>query len=139
MSSEKSLTRQRVPFKALKKFASSSWRQPKFLTTQQAHANFELRHVCKRNLSIFHILILISCTNSVIVNALDFQTATTVLSILGKALVCIAFSVVYVHSSELFPTEVRNVALGTASMCARISSLAAPYVGAPLVNSHLLL
>ena len=68
------------------------------------------------------------------VNELGFQTATTVLSLLGKALVCIAFAVVYVHSSELFPTEVRNVGLGTASMCARISSLAASYVGGPLVN-----
>ena len=68
-------------------------------------------------------------------NALDFHIATTVLSILGKALVCIAFSVVYVHSSELFPTEVRNVGLGTASMCARISSLTASYVGGPLVHT----
>ena len=66
--------------------------------------------------------------------AVDLQTATTVLSILGKALVCISFAVVYVHSSEMFPTEVRNVGLGTASMCARISSLAASYVGGPLVN-----
>ena len=65
----------------------------------------------------------------------DFQTTTTVLSILGKAFVCIAFSVVYVHSSELFPTEVRNVGLGTASMCARISSLASSYVGGPLVGN----
>jgi len=66
--------------------------------------------------------------------AVDLQTATTVLSILGKALVCISFAVVYVHSSEMFPTEVRNVGLGTASMCARISSLAASYVGGPLVG-----
>jgi len=64
----------------------------------------------------------------------DFEAATTTLSILGKALVCIAFSVVYVHSSELFPTEVRNVGVGTASMCARVSSLAASFVGGPLVN-----
>ena len=69
--------------------------------------------------------------------AVDLQTATTVLSILGKALVCISFAVVYVHSSEMFPTEVRNVGLGTASMCARISSLAASYVGGPLVGLNL--
>ena len=66
-------------------------------------------------------------------NATEFHAVTTALSIVGKALVSIAFSVVYVHSSELFPTEVRNVGVGTASMCARISSMAASYLGGPLV------
>ena len=64
----------------------------------------------------------------------DFRTATTVFSILGKAMVCIIFTVVYVHSSELFPTEVRNVGVGTASMCARVGSMVAPYLGRRLVR-----
>jgi hypothetical protein len=32
------------------------------------------------------------------------------------------------------PTEVRNIGIGTASMCARISGMVAPFVGGPLVR-----
>ena len=53
---------------------------------------------------------------------------------LGKLFISITFAVVYVHASELIPTEVRNVGVGSASMCARISSMAAAYVGGPLVS-----
>jgi len=58
---------------------------------------------------------------------------------LGKLFISVTFSCVYVHSSELFPTEVRSVGVGTASMCARISSMAAAYVGGPLVSRFVLL
>jgi len=53
---------------------------------------------------------------------------------LGKMFISVTFSCIYVYSSELFPTEVRNVGLGTASMCARVSSMASAYVGGPLVS-----
>jgi len=53
---------------------------------------------------------------------------------LGKLCISITFAVVYVHASELFPTDVRNVGVGSASMCARVSSMAAAYVGGPLVS-----
>jgi len=53
---------------------------------------------------------------------------------LGKLFISVTFSCIYVHASELFPTEVRNVGVGSASTCARISSMAAAYVGGPLVS-----
>jgi len=53
---------------------------------------------------------------------------------LGKTLVCITYSVLYVFANELFPTEVRNVGVGTASMSARLSSMSASFVGGPLVS-----
>jgi len=53
---------------------------------------------------------------------------------LGKLCISITFAVIYVHASELFPTDVRNVGVGSASMCARVSSMAAAYVGGPLVS-----
>jgi len=62
--------------------------------------------------------------------------AATALSIVGKALISISFAVVYIHASELFPTEIRNVGIGTASMCARISSMTASYAGKPLVRGY---
>jgi OCT family organic cation transporter-like MFS transporter 4/5 len=64
-----------------------------------------------------------------------YVKATVVLAMFGKAFICIAYSVVYVYASEIFPTEVRNIGVGTASMFARISSMAAHYVGGPLAIS----
>ncbi len=40
-----------------------------------------------------------------------------------------AFTDIYIYTSEVVPTEVRNIGMGTASFCARISGMAAPYVG----------
>jgi len=62
--------------------------------------------------------------------------ATVVFALLGKTLICITYSVLYVFANELFPTEVRNVGVGTASMSARLSSMAASYAGGPLVSSR---
>ena len=64
----------------------------------------------------------------------DYHAATVTFSMLGKLFISVTFSCVYVYSSELFPTEVRNVGVGTASTFARISSMAAAYVGGPLVS-----
>jgi len=65
---------------------------------------------------------------------LDYHTETVVCAILGKSLVCITYSVLYVFANELFPTEIRNVGVGTASMCAQLSSMSASFVGGPLVS-----
>jgi len=64
----------------------------------------------------------------------EYNVATVTFAMLGKLFISITFAAVYVHASELFPTEVRNVGVGSASMCARISSMAAAYVGGPLVS-----
>ena len=46
------------------------------------------------------------------------------------------FEVIYILSSELFPTVVRNVGMGTSSACARAGSMLAPYI-AQLVRTFL--
>ena len=38
------------------------------------------------------------------------------------------FEVIYILSTELFPTVVRNVGLGTSSACARAGSMVSPYI-----------
>ena len=69
------------------------------------------------------------------VGVTEYATIATVFALCGKAFISVAFAVVYVYASEIFPTEVRNAGLGTASMCARISSIVAAYVGGPLVST----
>lgn len=53
----------------------------------------------------------------------------------AKGFVTVGFSSIYVYTSELFPTEVRNVGVGSASMCARVGGMIAPYMGPSLVSS----
>ncbi|XP_031550369.1 solute carrier family 22 member 15-like, partial [Actinia tenebrosa] len=48
--------------------------------------------------------------------------------VLGKIFITIAYNIVYVYSAELFPTVVRNTAMGTSSSAARIGSACAPYI-----------
>ena len=38
------------------------------------------------------------------------------------------FFKVYIFSAELFPTVVRNVGMGTSSLCARIGGIICPYI-----------
>lgn len=54
------------------------------------------------------------------------------LGILGMG---IAFPTAYLYSGELFPTVVRNVGVGSGSMCARIGSMIAPFI-ASLVRTY---
>ena len=47
------------------------------------------------------------------------------LAVLGMS---ITFPALYLYSGELLPTVVRNAGLGASSMCARLGSMAAPFV-----------
>uniref|UniRef100_A0A672I760 Solute carrier family 22 member 4-like n=1 Tax=Salarias fasciatus TaxID=181472 RepID=A0A672I760_SALFA len=50
------------------------------------------------------------------------------LEMLGKFGITAAFCVVYAVSSEIFPTVIRNTAMGCCSMAARIGTIIAPFV-----------
>ncbi|XP_059208235.1 organic cation/carnitine transporter 2-like [Centropristis striata] len=49
------------------------------------------------------------------------------LEMMGKFAVTTAFAIVYAYTAELYPTVVRNTAVGTCSMASRIGSIIAPY------------
>uniref|UniRef100_A0A1Y1JSF9 Major facilitator superfamily (MFS) profile domain-containing protein n=2 Tax=Photinus pyralis TaxID=7054 RepID=A0A1Y1JSF9_PHOPY len=56
-------------------------------------------------------------------------TTRTLLVMLGKLTISSSFSIVYNYSAELFPTAVRNTALGLGAMSARLSGTATPLIG----------
>lgn len=55
-------------------------------------------------------------------------TGSVVCASVGVVSSFIVFVVVYLYCSELFPTVVRNAALGVTSMMARVGSMVAPFV-----------
>jgi hypothetical protein len=59
----------------------------------------------------------------------------TAMSLIGKCFVSMCYATVHLFSAELLPTEVRSAGLGFASVCARVSGMAAPFITGPLVLS----
>lgn len=53
---------------------------------------------------------------------------SVVFACLGMMLSFLAFIIIYLYCTEMFPTVVRNAALGFSSMMARVGSMIAPFV-----------
>lgn len=49
-------------------------------------------------------------------------------TMLGKMSITASYGTIYLFSAEQFPTVIRNVALGAASMSARVGGVSAPYL-----------
>lgn len=64
----------------------------------------------------------------------DMTWAIVLLFLCGKLGVTAAFGVVYVHTSEMFPTIIRSGGVGSASTIARVGALLAPFV--PLLSIY---
>ena len=61
-------------------------------------------------------------------DVLEMENAKRVLAIIGKFGVTGTFACIYIHTSELFPTEVRGIGVGFASAGGRIGGIFAPLV-----------
>ncbi|GFQ75732.1 organic cation transporter protein, partial [Trichonephila clavata] len=58
----------------------------------------------------------------------DMPWLSTTLGLIGRFCVTGSFRLLYIYTTEIFPTDVRNVTLGSCSMCARIGSILAPFI-----------
>lgn len=56
------------------------------------------------------------------------SSASTGIVMIGKLCIAGSFAVIYNYSAELFPTVIRNSALGLGSMCARLSGALTPLI-----------
>lgn len=64
----------------------------------------------------------------VAVNMTKGSTLTTTIVMMGKLFIAGSFAVIYNYSAELFPTVIRNSAMGLGSMCARLSGALTPLI-----------
>ncbi|XP_071525816.1 solute carrier family 22 member 15-like isoform X2 [Panulirus ornatus] len=53
---------------------------------------------------------------------------TSSLALLGKLSISASFSVCYIHSTEIFPTPIRNSGMGIVSVAARLGGMVAPFI-----------
>eukprot|EP00095_Tigriopus_kingsejongensis_P012121 maker-scaffold97_size377342-snap-gene-2.15 protein:Tk12121 transcript:maker-scaffold97_size377342-snap-gene-2.15-mRNA-1 annotation:"hypothetical protein LOTGIDRAFT_108526" len=77
----------------------------------------------KPTVAFFLLLAGISCVAS---GFSQITWLTTTLTLIGKFGGSAAFALVYLYTAELYPTSLRNTAIGTSSMMARLGSLCAP-------------
>ncbi|XP_015688004.1 solute carrier family 22 member 13-like [Protobothrops mucrosquamatus] len=66
----------------------------------------------------------------------EFRIIVTVLAVIGKSAMAASFSTTYLFSAEIFPTVVRQFALGLCSTSARVAGILAPLLGM-LARYHL--
>ena len=64
----------------------------------------------------------------------DMEGLLTALSTIGKGCITFALTCAYFYTSEMFPTPVRHISLGTSSTVARVGSMLSPFLGSALVS-----
>lgn len=92
---------------------------------------FLISHVSRLKILIGgHLLTGVSL---LLITVVPGATAKFCLANLGIVGVTITFPMVYLYSSEVYPTVVRNIGVGLGSVCARIGSMIAPFIATMVI------
>jgi len=68
------------------------------------------------------------CFSAFIGDLLQLSMLKIVSAFVGKLGASAAFGVAYIYASELFPTPMRGIGVGTASACGRIGGVLSPFI-----------
>ena len=68
------------------------------------------------------------CVSALIGDILKLKAVKIVSAFIGKLGASAAFGVAYIYASELFPTPMRGIGVGTASACGRIGGVLSPFI-----------
>ncbi|CAG2100135.1 unnamed protein product [Medioppia subpectinata] len=87
-----------------------------------------LRYIGRRKLyAIFMIITGASCV--AVIAADQSSWLRVLLALVGKYGISSSWNVIQIHGSEIYPTVVRNIAVGVASVVGRVGSISAPFMG----------
>ncbi|KAK7096861.1 organic cation transporter protein-like isoform X2 [Littorina saxatilis] len=81
--------------------------------------------------AVWYLVAGVACTATlfpVLFASQDKQWISVMLALIGKFGIAGAFAVIWIFASELFPTVMRNSAMGASSVCGRIGGIIAPYI-----------
>ncbi|XP_030828376.1 organic cation transporter protein-like [Strongylocentrotus purpuratus] len=80
-----------------------------------------------RRLSLFFCLMLggVACLSTAFIPT---GVALTTVSMIGKFGIAGSFAIIYLYTVELYPTNIRGVAMGNCSMFSRVATISAPLV-----------
>ncbi len=59
---------------------------------------------------------------------IDVGSLATALALIGKACIVSCFCIIFIYTSELFPTVIRTVGVGSCAFWGRVGSLLAPQI-----------
>ncbi|XP_033124964.1 organic cation transporter protein-like [Anneissia japonica] len=91
------------------------------------------RFARRRLALVFHVIASVGCVLTTAIpqetdDGKDLTILIIAVAFIGKCCITVTFALVWVYTSEIYPTVIRNIGLGECSTMARIGGMCAPYI-----------